>query len=222
MAFSCERFFSVIASGIRDMFVQQVKVGDTDNFGYVIADEETKMAAIIDPSMDSRPFQEISAKHGFRIVYILNTHEHRDHIANNERVARETGAKIAAHRLSQARKDVAFEDGASLKIGNLLVKVLHTPGHSPDSCCFIVGKALFTGDTLFVGECGRTDLPRSDVKAMHDSLLNRIRSLDDDLIVYPGHDYGKTPTSTLGYEKENNYTLKPRTLEEFIRFMEEP
>ncbi len=115
-----------------------------------------------------------------------------------------------------------MNDGDVLKVGNLEIKVVHTPGHCPDSCCFIAEKAIFTGDTLFVGECGRTDLPGSDVKSMHDSLLNKIRNLPDELVVYPGHDYGKTPTSTLGYEKANNYTLKHRTLPEFIRFMSEP
>ena len=204
------------------MFVRQVKIRGSDNFGYLVADEGTKQAAVIDPSMDSAAIQKIASERGFRIVYVLNTHEHRDHTSDNERLARETGAKVAAHRLSGARKDVSLEDGDILELGDLQVKVLHTPGHSPDACCFIVGKALFTGDTLFIGECGRTDLPGSDVGAMHDSLLRRIRSLDDDLIVYPGHDYGETPTSTLGDEKEHNYTLKQRSLEEFVRFMSEP
>ena len=204
------------------MFVHQEKLGRMDNFGYLVADEKTKLAAVIDPSVDSRPLQALAAKKGFKIIYILNTHDHHDHTADNERLARETGAKIAAHRLARTRKDISLEDGDVLKIGELELKVLHTPGHSIESCCFIAGVALFTGDTLFVGECGRTDLPRSDVEAMHDSLRHKIRSLDDDLTVYPGHDYGKRQSSPLGYEKRHNYTLKPRTLAEFIKFMSEP
>jgi len=204
------------------MFVHQEKLGRMNNFGYLVADEKSKLAAVIDPAVDSRPLQALAAEKGFKIIYILNTHDHQDHTADNERLARETGAKIAAHRLARTRKDISLEDGDVLKIGELELKVLHTPGHSIESCCFIAGVALFTGDTLFVGECGRTDLPRGDVEAMHDSLRHKIRSLDDDLTVYPGHDYGKRQSSPLGYEKRHNYTLKPRTLAEFIKFMSEP
>jgi glyoxylase-like metal-dependent hydrolase (beta-lactamase superfamily II) len=102
------------------------------------------------------------------------------------------------------------------------VQVLHTPGHTPDGCCFLAGKALFTGDTLFVGECGRVDLADSDVEAMYDSLMRRLFELPDDLVVYPGHDYGRTSTSTIGREKRENYVLRPRTLPQFIAFMREP
>ncbi len=204
------------------MFIKQVRVGSSDNFGYLFADERSKLAAIVDPSYDARDLQRLAEERGLRIVYIFNTHSHRDHIGDNERLARETGAKVVAHISSKARKDVSVNDGDVVNVGHLEVKVLHTPGHCPDACCFIVEKAIFTGDTLFVGECGRTDLPGSDVKAMHNSLLSKIHNLPDDLVVYPGHDYGKTPTSTIGYEKANNYTLKPRTLPEFIKFMNEP
>jgi glyoxylase-like metal-dependent hydrolase (beta-lactamase superfamily II) len=102
------------------------------------------------------------------------------------------------------------------------VKVIHTPGHTRDSVCFLVEKKLFTGDTLFVGECGRTDMPGSDAGALFESLFTRLMKLPDDTEVYPGHDYGPRPTSTIGAEKKNNYTLQPRTKEEFIEFMAEP
>jgi glyoxylase-like metal-dependent hydrolase (beta-lactamase superfamily II) len=129
---------------------------------------------------------------------------------------------VAAHRLCRARKDVPLEDGRTLAVGKLEVQVLHTPGHTPDGCCFLAGKALFTGDTLFVGECGRVDLADSDVEAMYDSLMRRLFELPDDLVVYPGHDYGRTSTSTIGREKRENYVLRPRTLPQFIAFMREP
>lgn len=204
------------------MFLKQSRPGNMDNFGYLVADEQSRLAAVIDPSFDARPLQRLAKEQRFRISLILNTHGHYDHTFDNDRLARETTAKVAAHRLARTRVDIPLEGGEVLKLGSLDIKVLHTPGHSPDSCCFIADKALFTGDTLFVGECGRTDLPGSDVEAMYDSLLHKIRSLDDDLTVYPGHDYGEWPVSPLGYEKEHNYTLQQRTLQEFIRFMSEP
>ena len=204
------------------MFVEQLRIGNMDNFGYLVADEDARIAAVIDPSFDARPMQASAARKRLQITLILNTHGHYDHVFDNDRLAKDTAAKVAAHRLARVRKDISLEGGEVLNIGSIDLKVLHTPGHSPDACCFIAGDALFTGDTLFVGECGRTDLPGSDVEAMHDSLLNKLRGLDDDLTVYPGHDYGDRPFSKLGYEKKNNYTLKPRNLQEFIRFMREP
>jgi len=187
------------ASLLNTMFLRQVKIGSLQNFGYLVADEKTKLAFVIDPSFNAKPLQRIADENGFQIIYILNTHSHRDHCSDNERLSQETGAKIAIHKLSHVPKDISLNDGDILKAGNLELKVIHTPGHSADSCCFIVDKAIFTGDTLFVGECGRTDLADSNMEAMHDSLLRKIRNLDDSLTVY-----------------------KPRTLPEFIKFMSEP
>jgi glyoxylase-like metal-dependent hydrolase (beta-lactamase superfamily II) len=108
------------------------------------------------------------------------------------------------------------------KVGDLKVKVVHTPGHSPDSCCYIVAGRVFTGDCLFVGDCGRVDLPGSSIEQMYDSLFQKVRKMDEDLVVCPGHHYGSARTSTIGDEKRTNYTLKPRSLEDFIRFMRAP
>jgi len=192
------------------------------NFGYVIGDPATKSAAVIDPSFDARALQKAARENEYAIGLILNTHHHSDHVFDNERLADETGAKIAAHRLSAVRKDVVLEDGQIVKVGELKVKVVHTPGHSPDSCCYIVAGRVFTGDCLFVGDCGRVDLPGSSVEDMYDSLFHKVRTMDDDLVVCPGHHYGKTPLSTIGEERRTNYTLRPRSLEEFKQFMASP
>ena len=204
------------------MFFEQHLIGAMQNFGYVIGDPKTKRAAVVDPSFDARILQKVAKENGYSIELIFNTHHHRDHVFDNERLADETGAKVAAHRLSEVRKDVVLEDGSIVNVGELKVKVVHTPGHSPDSSCYIVSGRVFTGDCLFVGDCGRVDLPGSSVERMYDSLFNKVRKLDDDLIVCPGHHYGKAQTSTIGEEKRTNYTLQPRTLDEFIRFMKTP
>ncbi len=201
------------------MFFDQRLIGTMRNLGYVIGDPESKRAAVIDPSFDARILEKTAGENGFSIELIFNTHHHPDHVFDNERLANETGAKIAAHRLSNVRKDLALEDGAIIPIGALKVKVLHTPGHSPDSCCFIVAGRVFTGDCLFVGDCGRVDLPGSSVEDMYTSLFTKVRKLDDGLVVCPGHHYGPSPTSTIGRERETNYTLAPRSLEEFKAFM---
>jgi len=205
-----------------DPYFEQQLIGQMRNFGYVIGDPKTKKAAVIDPSFDARILQKAAANHGYAIEIIFNTHHHPDHIFDNERLADETGAKIAAHRLSLVRKDITLEDGQIVPIGDLKVKVVHTPGHSPDSSCFIVAGRVFTGDCLFVGDCGRVDLPGSDVEKMYDSLFTKVVKMDEALVVCPGHHYGPTPTSTIGKEKKTNYVLKPRTLEEFKEFMRTP
>lgn len=204
------------------MFLEQRVIGALQNFGYVIGDPVTKTAAVIDPSFDARVLQKAASENGYDIEIIFNTHHHPDHVFDNERLANETGAKVAAHRLSQVRKDIVLEDGQIVAVGELKWKVVHTPGHSPDSSCFIVAGHVFTGDCLFVGDCGRVDLPGSDVRQMYDSLFNRVRTMEDDLVVCPGHHYGARPRSTIGEEKRTNYTLQPRTIEEFLAFMAAP
>jgi len=204
------------------MFFEQRLIGSMRNFGYVIGDPNAKRAAVIDPSFDARVLQKVAGENGYAIELIFNTHHHPDHVFDNERLADETSAKVAAHRLSNVRKDIVLEDSQIVPVGALKVRVLHTPGHSPDSCCYIVAGRVFTGDCLFVGDCGRVDLPGSSVEAMYESLFTKVRTLEDDLIVCPGHHYGPTPTSTIGEEKRTNYTLAPRSLEEFQRFMASP
>ena len=204
------------------MFFEQRLIGQLANLGYLIGDPDVKRAAVIDPSFDARVLQKAAEENGFTIELIFNTHHHPDHVFDNERLANETGGKVAAHKLSRVRKDIVLEDGVIVRLGDLAIKVVHTPGHSPDSCCFIVAGRVFTGDCLFVGDCGRVDLPGSDIDQMYDSLFNRVRKMDEALIVCPGHHYGPTPTSTIGNEMRTNYTLQQRSLEEFRAFMRAP
>ena len=109
-----------------------------------------------------------------------------------------------------------------LNVGGVSIKVIYTPGHSLDSICLLVdNKKLLTGDTLFVGECGRTDLPGGSSKNIYHSLFGKLSKLNDSVEVYPGHDYGPKPSSTIREEKKANYTLKPRSLEDFARFIQQ-
>lgn len=204
------------------MIFEQVKISGGDNFLYLIGDESSKEAAVIDPAGAVAQIEKLLKDHGLRLKYIVNTHGHSDHTAGNSRLASDTGAKIAAHANSSVQKDISLQDGDVLTVGRIPLKVLHTPGHTPDSICVISDGSLLTGDTLFVGECGRTDLPGGSAEQMYDSLFNKISRLSDDMKVYPGHDYGPKPNSTVGFEKRNNYVLKPRTRAEFIHFMSEP
>jgi len=205
------------------LFFKQVRPRESDNFSYVVGDKGSGLAAVVDPSFDPRLVLDLLTENSLKLIYIINTHGHFDHTASNERLKSVTGAKIVAHESSDVRKDAAVKDGEIIKLDGVRIKVIHTPGHSPDGISLLVeDKILMTGDTLFVGECGRTDIPGGDPGKLYESLFNKLMKLDDSVEVYPGHDYGAKPHSTIGYEKKNNYTLKPRSKEEFVRFMATP
>lgn len=204
------------------MIFKQVAVGAFQNFAYVIGDEQTRIAAIVDPAWDVDKLLKTCMDLGLKVSYVINTHSHPDHVEGNDLVVRRTGAKIIMHEKSRLRKDISVKDGDIVDIGALKVKIIHTPGHCPDHICLLVDGKLLTGDTLFVGECGRTDLAGGNSSDMYESLFHKILPLQDSIEVYPGHDYGIRPFSTIGYERENNYTLKPRTREEFQHFMLQP
>ena len=200
--------------------ILQIPVGQMANFTYIVADEDSGDAAIIDPSWDLDDVFHALKKNGLKAKYVINTHTHFDHVLGNEQVAEVTGAKIIQHENSKLQKDIAVKDGDTIEVGSIKMKVMYTPGHSKDSMCLILDDQLiFTGDTLFVGNCGRTDLPGSDPAEMYHSLFDKLAGLDEKLVVYPGHNYGSTPTSTIGNEKKTNYVLRPRSKQEFLGFM---
>jgi len=203
------------------VLLRQFRIGPYLNFTYLVATSKAGEAVVIDPSYGIEPVLEAIDELGVRVRYVMNTHSHKDHVAGNADVKARTGAKIVAHRVAPLGQDVSVEDGDVVKSGGLSVEVIHTPGHTKDSVLYLFEGHLATGDTLFVGECGRTDLPGGDPSEMYDSLHGRVLALDDALVVLPGHDYGATPTSTIGRERAENYTLAPRTREEFLRFLAE-
>jgi hydroxyacylglutathione hydrolase len=203
------------------VFIDQFRIGPYLNFTYLVAEEAGGEGVVVDPSYGIDPvLAAIDAKH-VKVRNILLTHSHVDHHAGSQDVRERTGAKVVAHRVAPLQQDISVDDGDELKAGSLRFEVVHTPGHTKDSVLYVFHGNVATGDTLFVGECGRTDLPGGDTGEMWDSLLHRVIRLDDALVVLPGHDYGVTPTSTIGREKRENYTLQPRTREQFVAFMRE-
>jgi len=203
------------------VLLEQYALGPYQNFTYLVAERPGGAGVVIDPSFGIDPVLEAIDARSVKVRYILNTHRHKDHIAGNGDVKSKTGARVVAHRSAPIGQDISVDDGTVVEVGSLKFTVVHTPGHTPDSVLYIFDGHVATGDTLFVGECGRVDLPESDPSAMYESLLHRVVLLDDALVVLPGHDYGVTPTSTIGREKQENYTLQPRTKAEFLRFIAE-
>lgn len=201
------------------MKIAQIPVGSMSNFSYIVYDEKNSIGTIIDPSWDLEKLLVFLEKNNITAKYIINTHTHFDHILGNDHISEITKAKIIQHEKSTQKKGRSVVDHENISIGELNLEVLYTPGHSEDSICLIVNKeSIITGDTLFVGNCGRVDLPGSNPEKMYDS-LSKVANLDDSLVVYPGHNYGSTPTSTILNEKTNNPMLNFKTKEAFLKYM---
>lgn len=206
------------------MDIEQVKVGFMDVFCYIISCPETKEALVVDPAGDEDHIVERIRDKGLTLKYIVNTHGHPDHTGGNARIKELTGAQIIMHeeddKLFNSPEghahaaqmgfspsppaDIHVKDNDEIVIGDVKLKVIHTPGHSRGGICLYGDGNLFTGDTLFVGAIGRDDLPGGDYEAYMGSIHNKILTLPDDTIIWPGHDYGMSPTSTIGREKMTN------------------
>jgi len=201
------------------MKVHQLEVGNMQNFTYILEDEDTSEAMIIDPSWDLDEIVRVIEKNGLSVKYIVNTHYHFDHTIGNDVMVQKTGAKILQYKTSTIKHDIEVSDGDKIKFGSSELTVLHTPGHSKDSMCLVGDGKIFSGDTLFVGACGRVDLPGGDARELYHSLTDVLQKLDNNLVMYPGHNYGSTPTATLGNQKKMNFVMQPRTEQEFLEMM---
>ena len=201
------------------MKVHQIEVGNMQNFTYVIEDGESGEAIIIDPSWNLDEVQKIITRNDLKIKYIVNTHHHFDHILGNEAMAQENKAKILQHKFSTLKHDISLTDGDKIQFGNSELTVYHTPGHSKDSICLVGDGKIFTGDTLFVGNCGRVDLPGGSAKELFHTLFDILYNMDESLVMYSGHNYGSTSTSTIGQEKKSNFVLQKRTERDFVELM---
>lgn len=219
------------------MKVEQIYTGCLAEAAYYI--ESNGEAVIIDPLRETKPYIDRAAENGAKIKYVLETHFHADFVSGHIDLAKKTGATIVFGPNAKPNYDAhVATDNEILEVGDVKIKVLHTPGHTMESTTFLLidekGKnhGIFTGDTLFIGDVGRpdlavkTDLTREDLAAhLFDSLHNKIMPLENDVIVYPGHGAGsacgknmsKETTDTLGHQKEVNYALQPMSKEEFVK-----
>jgi len=206
------------------MKILQIPVGFMQVFCYLVYDEVSGEGILIDPAGDEDSLIELLKEKGVKLRYVVNTHGHADHTCGNGKIIDATGAKVVMHTLDDqyfqrpeskgfARMmgfqpappaDVRIEDGDELTFGNLTMKFINTPGHTPGSCCVLIDGNLFTGDTLFVGAVGRTDLPGGSFGELIQSLKTKIVTLPPDTVVWPGHDYGDRPFSTVKHEKKTN------------------
>lgn len=197
------------------MKVTQLKVGPMENFVYLVMDEGSREALAIDSGWETEPIVKAAQKEGMKVKYVVATHGHFDHVETIEELAKKLGAKVVAHESSGVGADLKAKGGDVLQLGNKAVEILATPGHTEDSISLYDGDHLFTGDTLFIGNCGRTDLPGGSTEKLFDSLHKVIMALPPGTMIYPGHDYGDVPFRSLAEESMTNPTLLARNLKEF-------
>lgn len=206
------------------MLVKQYEVGKLAVFCYLIGDEQTQEGLFIDPADDTKVLLAEAKSHGLnRIKYIVNTHAHIDHVMGNAEMVKKTEAKIVIHEEDAASlvrtprfmlemfratasppADSIVKEGDVIQVGNVKLKVIHTPGHSAGGMCLYVDGMVFTGDTLFVGSVGRTDFPGSSWEVLEASIRKKLYVLPGETVVFPGHNYGPKPTTTIQYEKQHN------------------
>ena len=212
--------------------------GQMRNFMYLLGDPASREAVVVDPAWDVGGLLDRAAADGYRVKGALVTHYHPDHVGGDlfglevdglaELLEREP-VPIWVHREeAEGLKRVTgvsdsdlrrVDSGDTLGLGDLEVRFLHTPGHTPGSQCFLIGNRLVAGDTLFVQGCGRVDLPGGDPEAMYETLTGRLAKLPADTVLYPGHDYGPRRTSTIGDELRENYYMRVRSLDDWRRLM---
>jgi len=201
------------------MFFKQLRMRG-GNFSYVVADENTKEAVVVDPGFDSDEIGSLLSQENLKLVYIINTHAHVDHVVGEDALKQRFGAKTVSHKTSNLTTDVRVDEGDVLQLGNIQIGVIYTPGHTVDSVCFLIDrKKLLAGDTLLVGRVGRTTMDSGDLRSLFESLFSKILKLADDVELYPGHEHGGKASSTLGEEKRANRALQAKSYEEFVEIL---
>lgn len=193
---------------------------ETSTHSYLIYNN--KQAAIIDPVLTN--FTEYLSKLEslqLNLIYSIETHIHADHITAGNKLREHTNCKIVVGDKANVQcADIKLKDGDELKIGDLILKTLYTPGHTIESCCYLVQDRLFTGDCLFINGCGRTDFQNGSSEEQYNSIFKKLLVLPDETLVYPGHDYNNKMVSTIAQERINNPRLQINNAHEFTNIMD--
>jgi glyoxylase-like metal-dependent hydrolase (beta-lactamase superfamily II) len=220
------------------VFFKQLELGPMQNFVYLVGDPVTRSLAVVDPAWEVETILDEVRRHDMEITHLLVTHFHPDHLGGRmmgmsvrgaqDLLAAGVKAKVHIHKAEApyvnrvtdlSASDLhTVEAGDVVNVGQVPVKFIHTPGHTPGSQCFLVGDALVSGDTLFIGSCGRVDLPGSDPKQLYES-LDTLGKLPDSTRLYPGHNYASAASSTIGEQKRKNPFMRFDNVQDFLATM---
>ncbi|MCZ6627158.1 MAG: MBL fold metallo-hydrolase [SAR324 cluster bacterium] len=223
---------------MEDLYFRQIQAGPMANFVYLIGSNATREAAIVDPAWQVEDLVKLAEQDEMKITSILVTHTHADHVGGDMRGEYIEGvaellelckAKVYVHKAEADRfavpesEIVKTDEHSSLTLGDVAIEFIHTPGHTPGSQCFKIADRLVSGDTLFIGSCGRTDLPGSNPEDMYISLTQKLMKLDEQTIVFPGHNYAPHATqSSIEQEKASNPFMRFPSKAAFLTAMGYP
>lgn len=204
------------------LIFEQIRAGGDRNFGYLLADRDSRHGVLIDPSYSPEAFVQRAIDQGITITHVINTHGHPDHINGNAKAVELTGATLAAHPASTAGPTCQLRDGEDVSVGTLQLRVFHVPGHADDHLVVYEPSngLLVTGDLLFVGKVGGTS-SEEESRTEWNSLQRLLAILPDTCTVWPGHDYGVRPSSTIGIERRTNPFLLCPDVASFLRLKKE-
>ena len=195
-----------------------------ENFVYLVGDKNTREVLVVDPAWQVDTILKIAKQEDLTIKGALVSHYHFDHTNGIEELLESVDCPVYVNKKDSPYLEYSHDnirnvdDGARVQVGDVEITLVHTPGHTPGSQCFHVQNRLISGDTLFIGACGRCDLPGGDAKEMYHTLTQRLMKFDDSTILFPGHNYSERPSSTMGAEKKTNPYLMCDSLENFLRF----
>ena len=205
------------------LYLRQMEVGPMQNFVYLVGDNAKREALVVDPAWDIPSVLAAAEKEGFQVKGALITHTHFDHVNGLEELLNRTDGTVYIHKneaqyLKGMKGNIQqMSGGEKVKVGDVEINFLHTPGHTPGSQCFLIGNHLVSGDTLFINACGRCDLPGGSPEEMYRS-LEKLAGLDEDTILYPGHNYADEPSSTIKNEKRFNPYMQLTNLDDFLKY----
>ena len=217
------------------LYFKQIEIGPMQNYVYLIGSTETRKVAVVDAAWDINEIVRIAAQDEMEITHALVTHTHPDHvggefagleIAGATELLEDCKAKIVVHKAEaefikglSSSDMIKTDNGDKVDVGGLEIQLMHTPGHTPGSQCFLVDDRVVSGDTLFIDACGRVDFPGGDPEQMYYSLTQKLMALPEDMILFPGHNYAPLKHATMGEQKKTNPYLKFSSLKQFLAAM---
>jgi hydroxyacylglutathione hydrolase len=217
------------------IYFKQLEIGAMQNYVYLLGSLETRKVAVIDAAWEIDTILKIAKQDEMEITHAFVTHTHPDHVGGGfagmeidgvAELLEKCKAKVVVHKAEaeflkglSPSDTIKSDNGDKVDVGGVEIQLMHTPGHTPGSQCFLVGNRVVSGDTLFIDACGRVDFPGGNAEQMYYSLTQKLMALPDDTILFPGHNYAAKPHATMGEQKKTNPYLKSTSLKQFLAAM---